>query len=116
VRLWGFNGWTLPFNRGQTGYMGLRTDSTSIPESLRTFDRKASSNDCIVSALPAGTRILLLVPDAHGITTDLPEIWFLITRIGSVRSGPLGEVNTVVSAIRCTMEFVDSLAPAMVDN
>jgi len=116
MSLWGFKGWTLPFNRGRTGYTGLRSVSTSIPESLRTFDRSASSSDCTISALPAGTLILLRVPDAHGTTMGLPETWYLITRIGSVRSGPHGEVSTVVSATKCTTEYAVSPVRATVDN
>lgn len=96
--------------------MAWLKDSTSTRELLRTFDRSASNNVCILSDLPAGTRILLLVPGALGTITGLPETWFLITRIGSVRSGRRGAANTVVSATRCTTEYAGNLARAMVDN
>ena len=96
--------------------MAWLKDSTSTRELLQTFDRSRSSNVCIMSDLPGGTRILLLVPGALGTITGLPETWFLITRIGWVRSGLRGGANTVVSATRCTTEYAESLARAMVDN
>ena len=56
---------------------------------------------------PAVIHIQSRIQGAHGTTTDLPEIWLSMTRIGLVPSGRLGAGSTVVEAILSTTESED---------